>query len=170
MAESDVRQLMGHHSCELRLIVRGFDNAAVHKHISAGQRKGIDGFIVHAMKLEWILHATCGQLLRQTRAEFCQVGIHLRCVAKRQLLFSIGGGSLAESYVVLRREPVPARFELCPLRKCDRNQEKAQGKEKPSHPSAMRSERPEPSTAAPFDSLRFLLADAQDDLRKKPAR
>src|SRR5258708_34879375 len=146
---------MCHHSSELRLIVRGFDNAAVHKHISAGQRKGIDGLIVHAMKFERIRHTTRGQLLIQTRAELCQVRIHPRCIAKRQLLLRIGGGSFAEGYVVLRRKPVPARLELCPLRKCARKREKAQGKEKPSHPSAMRSERPEPSTAAPFDSLQF---------------
>ena len=116
MAESHVRQLMCHHSRELCLIVRGFDRAAVHKHKSAGQGKGVDGFVIHAMKFERVLYPTRGQLLRQTHANLCQVSIDLRCVAKRQLLFSIGGGSFAEVYVLLRGELVPARPELCPLR------------------------------------------------------
>jgi len=83
MAESHVRQLMCHHSSELCLIVSGLDRAAVHKHKSAGQSKGIDGFVIHAMKFERVLYPTRGQLLRQTRANLCQVSIDLRCVAKR---------------------------------------------------------------------------------------
>src|SRR5260370_29110502 len=146
---------MGHHMSEVGLIVRGFDNAAVHKHISAGQRKGIDGLIVHAMKFERIRHTTRGQLLIQTRAELCQVRIHPRCIAKRQLLLRIGGGSFAEGYVVLRGEPVPARLELCPLRERARNQEKAQAQEKAGRSPMMSSGRPEPSMASPFYSLRF---------------
>src|SRR5258708_10596346 len=159
MAESDVRQFMGYHSSALRLIVRGCDNAAVHKHISAGQRKGIDGLIVHAMKFERIRHTTRGQLLIQPRAELCQVRIHPRCIAKRQLLLRIGGGSFAEGYVVLRRKPVPARFELCPVRGCNRNREEAQGQEKAGRSPMMSSGRPEPSMPSPFDSLRFSLPD-----------
>jgi hypothetical protein len=67
------------------------------------------------MEFERILHATRGQLLGQTRTQLCQVSIDLRCIAKRQLLFGIGGGSLAETYIVLRGEPVPPRFELSSL-------------------------------------------------------
>src|SRR6266478_3744016 len=60
VAQRDVRQLMRHHCGELRFIIRGFDRAAVYEHISARQRKSIDGFVVHAMKFERILHtASC---------------------------------------------------------------------------------------------------------------
>src|SRR5258708_34946702 len=132
MAESNVRQLVRHHSSELRLIVRDFDRATVHKNISAGQCKGIDRFVVHAMKFEWILHAARGQLLRQTRPQLRQVSIDLRCVAKRQLLFRLRGGALAEIDVVLGGEPVPARLEWCPLRRCLRNLKESQDQEKTS--------------------------------------
>src|SRR6267154_1133241 len=115
MAESHVRQLMCHHSSELCLIVRGFNRAAVHKHKSAGQSKGVDGFVIHAMKFERVLHPTRGQFLRQTRANLCQVSIDLRSVAMRKLLFSLGGSSFAEAYILVRGELVPARPKLCPL-------------------------------------------------------
>ena len=121
MAQGHMRQLVRDHSSELRLIVRCFDRSAVHKHVSAGQSKSIDGFVVHAMKFEGILHSTCRQLLRQPRAKLRQVGINPRCVARRQQLFSIRGCSLAEAYVVLRRKLVPTLFELRSLRRCVRN-------------------------------------------------
>ena len=113
---------MGHHARKLRLIVRGFDRSAIYKHISARQGKRIDGFVVHAMKFEGVLHSTRGQLLRQPRAQLCQVSIDSWGIAKRQLLFRIGGSSLAEGDVVLGRKLVPARFELRPLRRRTRNQ------------------------------------------------
>src|SRR6266849_4285908 len=144
MAESDVRQLVRHHSRELRLIVRGFDRAAVHKHVSSRQSKSIDGFVIHAVKFERILHAARGQLLRQPRAQFCQVSIDLRRVAKRQLLLSTRGSPLAKGYVILRRKPVPARFELSPLRRRVRNQKQGQAQKKTSRQSAMRFECTEP--------------------------
>ena len=123
MAKRDVRQLVRHHACKLCLVVSGFDRSTVHKHVAAGQSKRVDGFVIHAMKFERILHSASRQLLRQARAQLCQVGIDFWRVAKRQLLFRIRRCSLAESYIVLGRKFVPACLELCPLRRSARNQE-----------------------------------------------
>ena len=107
---------MREHARELRLRVRGFNRSAVHKHEASGQREGVDCLVVDAMELEGILHAAGRQLLRQTRTQLCQVSIHLRCVAKRQLLFRIGGRSLAKGDVLLWGELVPAWFKRGSLR------------------------------------------------------
>src|SRR6266852_8469399 len=164
MAESDVRQLVRQHTSELRLIVRGFDGAAVHKHISAEQSKSIDGLVIHAMKFEGVLYATRGQLLRQTRAQFRQVGIDPRCIAERQLLSGIRGSALAKSYVVLRRKLVPTLPEFRSLRQRARNQDEGQAQKEARHQSAMRPGRPEPSTSVSSESYPFRRPDAHDDL------
>ncbi len=166
MPQSDVRQLMRHHCRELCFIVRGFDCAAVYEHISAGQRKSIDGFIVHAMKFEWILHAARGQLLRQARAQLCQVSIHLRRVAKRQLLFRIGGGSLAEGNVVLWRKPVPAWLKGSSLPRCAGNQKQRQAQKEPGRQFEVCSGRPQSLPGLPCESFPVRPTGAHVNLRK----
>ena len=83
VTQSDVRQFVRHYASKLRLIVSGLDRAAVHKHVSAGQGKRVDGLVIHAMKFERVLHSARWQLLRQARAQLCQVSIHFWRIARR---------------------------------------------------------------------------------------
>ena len=166
MAQSDVRQFMGHHSSELGLIVRSFDRATVYEYISSGQRKSIDGFIIHAMKFERILHAARGQLLRQTRTQLCQVSIDFRCVAKRQLLFRICGRSLAKGDVLLWRKLIPARFERSSLRRHAWNQKQRQAKEEHCRHCVTCFGHPHSLPSLPTESFPLRLTDAHVNLRK----
>ena len=105
-----VRNLVADHARQLRLIVGGLDQAAVHVHVSARKGKRVDVRHVHAFELVGILLA--GSKLRQTLPELVQVTVHLLVFQHGKLLFGLLRKLCAELDVVLRRKQVPAGFQL----------------------------------------------------------
>src|SRR5439155_11477380 len=55
MAQNHVRNLMSHHSGDLRFVVRCFNGAAIYVNRSAGKREGIDLFFVDDLEGKWKL-------------------------------------------------------------------------------------------------------------------
>src|SRR5438874_3600267 len=79
-----VRQLVGHHRRELRLVIRHFDRAPVDEYKSPRQRERIDFFTIYAMKFPGILHTVGWKFGNELEAELRQVCVYLRVIAERQ--------------------------------------------------------------------------------------
>ena len=130
-----MRKLVRYHCRKLRLIVGGLDSPTVHEHVSARQRKCIDGLVIYAMKFERVLHALGRQLCSQPLAQLGQVRIYSRRIAGGQLFRRIYRHLLSERDIFLRRIKIPSRLELCPLRPSARRNQKTQRHEKCRSPN-----------------------------------
>ena len=97
-----VRNLVREHRSELRLGLRGLQQAGVHADEAAGKRERVDRHVAHAEELEIVPRA--GHGLGEARAQRSQVLGKLRVVDELRIAAHLAHDALAEAALDLRRE------------------------------------------------------------------
>jgi hypothetical protein len=112
VAQGHVGELVSHDRGELGFVIGGFDGASIDENEPAGERKGVDGFVVDAVKFPWIFDAVGVEVIDQAHANFREVGVDFGIVAHGELLAGFAGDLAAEFDVLLSGEGIDAGLEL----------------------------------------------------------
>lgn len=101
VAKCYVGEFVSHDGSELTFGVGGFDHATIDEQETAEERKGVDAFVVNAMKFPRVIDAASVEMRDETLAELAEIGVYFGVVAQGKFLLNFEGGFAAELDVLL---------------------------------------------------------------------